>query len=151
MQRSLLVTLALALPTAAAAQSVIACDGWQASAQNIVEPWDQNTRLFGNGAIRIALLDTVEPAAGAFYLLVLTPPYDELGSRTCALIAEDGGSQGFAGIDFAAAHASYNPAIGLTIAMPVQRFQPATGGFEAQQLAVTINQATGSIQAKSWR
>ncbi|MDF0600825.1 hypothetical protein P1J78_08790 [Psychromarinibacter sp. C21-152] len=129
----------------AAAQTVIPCDGWQASARNIAEPWSAHTRTFANGDVRVALLDTIEPAAGAFYLLVLTPPYGELGSRTCGLVAADGGSMGLAGLDFGNVGASYDPATGLTLRFPAQRYAPATGGYDPAILAVTINQATGAI------
>lgn len=145
MFRPLWTLLALTLAAPAPAQTVIACDGWQASARNIPEPWEANTRTFANGAIRVALLDTIEPAAGAFYLLVLTPPHDELGSRACGLVAEGDGGIGFAGLEFDRIGASYDPARGLTLRMPVSRFAPATGGFDPAILAVTINQATGAI------
>nr|WP_172300318.1 hypothetical protein [Pseudoruegeria sp. HB172150] len=132
-----------ALPTAA--QSVIDCDGWQASARNIAEPWETFSRGYANGEIRVALLDTIEPAAGAFYLLVLTPPRQELGDRICGIVAEDDGGIGFAGLDFQQIAAAYEPATGLTLRMPAQRFAPATAGFDPAILAVSINQATGVI------
>ena len=134
-----------AYPAAAPAQSLVACDGWQASAQNVVEPWERFSRSFANGDIRVALLDNFEPAVAAHYLLVLTPPHDEFGGRTCALVAEDEG-HGFAGIDFETISASYDPAVGLTLAMPVQRFMPDMGEFTTQRLSVTFNQATGEIR-----
>ncbi|MDJ0825552.1 MAG: hypothetical protein QNJ16_08625 [Rhodobacter sp.] len=143
MLRALLLAVTLGAP--ATAQTVIGCDGWQGSAQNIVEPWDQHTRQFANGEVRVALLDTIEPAAGAFYLLVLSPPYDELGGRTCAVVAEGEGGIGFAGLDFQRLEAAYDPAQGLTLRLPAQRFAPATGGIDPAILAVTINQATGAI------
>jgi len=48
---------------------------WQASAQYLAEPWGENTATFGNGATRIAVIDTTEPAAGSFGLVILSPPY----------------------------------------------------------------------------
>ncbi len=138
--------LALALlASPAAAQTALDCTGWQASARNQVEPWDAHTRTFANGEIRVTLLDTVEPAAGAYDLMILAPPRDELGSRNCALIAEGDGAIGFAGLEFTQLSASYDPARGLTLRVPVQRFAPSTGGFDSAILAVTINQAAGSI------
>ncbi len=138
--------LALALlASPAAAQTAIGCFGFQASARNQVEPWEAHTRTFANGEIRVTLLDTVEPAAGAYYMMILAPPRDELGSRTCAVIAEGDGSIGFAGLDFAQLGASYDPTRGLTLRVPVQRFAPSTGGFDPAILAVTINQAAGTI------
>lgn len=145
MLRLCLTMLALVLAGPAAALTTIDCTGWQASARNIPEPWEAHTRTFANGNIRVALLDTIEPAAGAFYLMVIAPPRDELGSRTCVIVAEGDGSTGFAGLQFDLLGAGYDPANGLTLRLPVKRFAPATGGFDPAILAVTINQATGEI------
>jgi hypothetical protein len=142
------VLLALCLAAPASAQTVRDCDTWQTSARNLPEPWSASSRTFANGAIRVALLDTVEPAAGAFYLMVLSPPYDELGGRICALVAEADGNIGFAGIAFDAMQAAYDPTTGLTLTTPVQRFNPDTGGFVNRRLDVTINQAAGAITAR---
>jgi len=138
------IVLAIGLAVPAAAQGTLECDGWQASARNIPELVSANTTTFANGEIRVTLLDTVEPAAAAFYLMVIAPPYDELGSRNCAIVAGDGG-MGLAAVIFAQIGASYNPASGLTVRVPVHLFAPATGGFDPAILAVTINQATGTI------
>lgn len=144
MLRKLIFALAL-MATPAAAQSVIEdCSGWQASARNIPEPWEAHIRSFANGAIRVALMDTIEPAAGAFYLMVITPPFDEMGNPVCALIGADQ-QMGLAGLDFGQMQASYDPASGLTLRLPATRFAPSTGGFDPAILAVTINQATGQI------
>ena len=142
--RRILALFALLAPATASAQAVHDCNGWQGGARNIAEPWEAHTRTFANGAIRVALLDTVEPAAGAFYLLVLAPPYDELGSRTCALIGTVD-NIGFAQADFSALSASYDPVQGLTLRMGVEIFAPLVGGFDPAILAVTINQAAGTI------
>lgn len=140
-----IAVLALCLPPGlASAQAVLDCGGWQGQARNIVEPWEDHTRTFANGQIRVALLDTVEPAAGAFYLMVLAPPYDELGSRSCALIGAET-DLGFAQADFSALGASYDPVAGLTLRMGVEIFAPLVGGFDPAILAVTINQAAGTV------
>jgi hypothetical protein len=144
-----LLVLALCLASPVAAQTVSDCETWQTSARNLAEPWDTYSRTFANGDVRVALLDTIEPAAGAFYLIVLTPPYDELGSRKCALVSEGDGI-GFAGMRFTAMRASYDAATGLTLTTPVQRFDPVSGGYVLQRLDVTINQATGLITARAY-
>lgn len=141
-----LMLSSLGLASASQAQSLLPCDGWQASARNLSEPWEQSTRTFANGAIRLAVLDTIEPAAGAFYIMVISPPYDELGSRACHLVAEDGGSMGLAGVQFSGTDASYDPARGLTVTVPVQRWNSANDSFYNTILAITINQATGEIR-----
>ncbi len=61
MFRPLFLALCLAAPVAA--QTVGDCDTWQTSARNLAEPWEANSRTFANGDIRVALLDTIEPAA----------------------------------------------------------------------------------------
>lgn len=144
--RHILIAGLLALTSGAAtAQSAVEdCSLWQASARNVPEPWEQYSRTFANGAIRVTLLDTIEPAAGAFYVMVQTPPYDELGGRHCYLLMEENG-MGFAGLEFQQIQASYDPADGLTIRIPATLFAPATGGFDPAILAFSINQATGVV------
>ena len=137
-----LVLTFLALP--AVAQEVGECD-WRASAQAIVEPWEGNTRTFANGKTRIALMDGIEPAAGALYLLVLSPPHDELGGRQCRIIGAMSGV-GFGNVDFAALQAGYDPAVGLIFALPVSVFDGEN--FRPHELNFTVNQATGHIGAE---
>lgn len=145
MLRTLTFLIALSLPTLVSAQAAIQCDGRQGQARNIPEPWEAHIRTYANGNIRVALLDTIEPAAGAFYLLVLTPPFDVLGGRTCAIVADGDGGIGFAGLDFEAMVASYDPSVGLVLETPAVVFNPYSANFDAQILRVTINQATGTV------
>jgi hypothetical protein len=137
-----LVTLA-AVP--AQAVTVAACDGL-ASVQAIAEPWEANTRTFANGEIRVVVLDTIEPAAAAFHLAILHPPRDELGSPMCSQVSVSGG-MGFGGMDLGPAVASYDPARGLTVTLPVSLYDPDTAGFVQSTLSVTINQSSGQVQA----
>lgn len=139
------LALALGCNTPAMAQEVSRCD-WRASADAIPEPWEAHTRTFSNGKTRLALLDVIEPAAGAYHLLILSPPEDELGARQCRVVGLDGGT-GFAAVGFDVLEASYDPAIGLIFDVPVSVFDPATGGFVDRGLRVTLNQATGDISA----
>ncbi len=136
--------LGAVLATASAAQEVVDCD-WQARADGIVEPWEENTATFANGEVRLALLDTVEPAAGAFYVLVLSPPYDEFGLRQCKTLGVAGGV-GFSGADFATLGADYDPAIGLIFAMEASYLEDGVD-FVSTTLIFTLNQATGAIEA----
>lgn len=143
MRHILATAIALTLTSPALAGDVVECD-WQSQARNLAEPWEDNTRLFANGAVRLALLDTVEPAAGAFHLLVLSPPYDELGDRQCKVVSLEGGV-GFSGIDFANVGAAYDPSIGLIFNFEAQRFDSDYNDFLPITLEVTLNQATGAI------
>ena len=143
--------LALTVPatqvaTQAAAQDVFDCD-WQAQARNIPEPWETHSRSFSNGQTRLALLDTIEPAAGAFWLLILSPPFSELGDRQCRVVGHNG--MGFSGLEFARLEAGYDPARGLTFTLPGQI--PDSSGFVPVTVSVTLSQATGAITKEVWR
>lgn len=127
------------------AQSIEPCD-WIANGANIIEPWEQNTRTFANGDVRITALDTVEPAVAAFHFMVLSPPYDEVGSRQCKIVSMSSGI-GFSGADFQTLDASYDPAIGLTFTTDVQVLSSDSTSFNNQRLQFTLNQATGEMQA----
>lgn len=135
----------VALP--AAGQSVGDCD-WRATAAAIPEPWEAHTRTFANGEVRLALLDTIEPGAGAFHLLVLSPPRDALGARQCRVVSLDG-TVGFAGLDFQGLEADYDPATGLTFQLPGTVYSPGADGTESVMLEVTVNQATGAVTART--
>ncbi|MEO1797277.1 MAG: hypothetical protein AAFR53_09695 [Pseudomonadota bacterium] len=142
--RTAAVLSLLAAP--AAAQEVSPCD-WRTQAAAIVEPWEKHTRTFGSGAVRLALMDVVEPAAGAFHLMILSPPFDELGTRQCRALSFEG-SMGFAGIDFPRLTASYDPAQGLIWEVPVSIIDPASGGIAPRALRFVLNQATGALRAE---
>ena len=146
MKTTALIALMGSFASPVAAQVVIPCD-WQASAQALIEPWEDHTRTFANGAVRLALLDTVEPAIAAMHLLILSPPYDEIGGRQCRTIGV-GDGLGFPGITWEGLEAGYDPAVGLTFTIPVGLYDPETGDFPESQLAFTVNQATGEIDAR---
>ena len=144
------ILLVTALP--AAAQSVGDCGEW-VSAANIVEPWEENAASYANGEVRLAQLDTIEPAGAPVHLLILSPPYGEGQERQCRTVSlvgapEGGWPSGFWSMDFPARTSSYDPATGLTVVIPVKTFVPETGDGAPARLTVTINQATGQIGAK---
>lgn len=137
-----------ALP--AAAQEVSGCD-WRAAAANLPEPWGSPavTRTFADGDVRLAVLDTIEPAAAAFYLLILSPPRDEVGGRQCRIVGS-GGDLGFAGMSLAGLRAGYDAARGLVFLIPVRFMRPEDGTFRDADLTVSVNQATGAVSASVW-
>ena len=141
---SLMISGFLAAP--AAAQTAFPCD-LQARADAIVKPWDDNTATFANGAVRVALLDVIEPAAGAFYLLILHPPFDELGSRVCTVVGLNK-SIGYANIDFNGLEARYDPARGLTFEVPATIYLPEQSFQNPALVSITVNQATGAVTVK---
>lgn len=139
-----ILALSLSLfANAATAQEVSDCD-WRASAYNIVEPWSENTRTFSNGKTRITLMDTLEPALGAFHVMVLSPPFNEMGERQCKVISTSG-TIGFYDLNFQGLQAQYDPSAGLGIAIPGSEYVPETDGHRPMYLLFTVNQATGDI------
>jgi hypothetical protein len=135
----------LLFATPLAAQDIRECD-WKASAASIYEPWEEFSRSYANGDVRVALLDTIEPAAGSFHLLVLSPPYDELGGRQCRTIGIQDGI-GFSGIGFEEIAADYDPAVGLLFAVQIQYYESAFADYVSADLFFNLNQATGDIEA----
>jgi hypothetical protein len=131
----------LAMP--AAAQQVLPCD-WQARADTIVEPWEDHTRTFANGDVRVALLDVIEPALGSYYLLVLSPPFDEVGGRQCRVIGFDGGV-GFTFLEFDTISADYSAERGVELQMLGRIAAPEYDFTNAVNLWVIINQSSGEI------
>lgn len=140
---TLAASISFAMP--AAAQEVMPCD-WQASAQSIVEPWSENSRLFANGDVRVTNLDTIEPAVAFAYLMIQSPPYDELDGRQCVVVGH-GASGGFAGLDFDSLVAGYDPAVGLIFEVVVQVYVPDASDFVTQLLTITLNQSNGATTA----
>lgn len=136
------------LAGAASAQAVIPCNdlSWAARADALVEPWEDYSATFANGAVRVALLDTIEPAAGAFYLLVLSPPYDELGGRQCNIVGF-GESIGFANLAFETLTSDYVPGQGLRVSLVGRLYLPEEEFTNGLKLNLTINQATGDVIA----
>lgn len=132
--------------TAVSAQEVSACDGRETT-QSLPEPWEAHTRTFANGEVRVTVLDATEPAAGSFYLLVLTPPRDELGGRFCRIVGLADGL-GFSGLTLKEMTPSYDPQRGLTLRLLAGRYVQGEDRFEDLPIAVTINQATGDVSAR---
>ncbi len=143
MMRVFLACLPFIFGAPAVAQSVSECD-WRSGAAILAEPWEDNTRTYSNGKVRLAVLDTIDPAAGAFHLLILSPPYSEVGDRQCRIVSLDG-ALGFSGMDISRIKADYDPARGLIFALPAGLYNPDTGGSNWHQLSLTLNQATGQI------
>jgi len=134
-------------PLAAQAQSVGDCGGWQTDARNIAEPWEENTATFANGAVRVAVLDTIEPGAVPFHILVLSPPYDELGARSCALVSASADGIGFPLMTLRGVQAAYDPAKGLVLTIETAVWSEDMSETVPVQLRVGINQQTGVVTA----
>ena len=146
------LVLSILLATPAAAQSVGDCDANTVSARNLQEPWQDTTSSYANGDVRMAVIDTIEPAAAAVHLMILSPPRNEIGDRQCKLVslsqADSGAPFGFFDIDFAARSAEYDAERGLTLRIPIEAYVPETGSGDPAELTVRINQSTGEITAE---
>lgn len=142
MRRILALLTCLAAP--ATAQQAVPCD-WPARADALVEPWEDHTSTFAKGRVRLALLDTIEPATAAFHILILSPPFDEVGGRQCMTLGLAPG-MGFAGVDWPSLTAGYDPAVGLIWHVNVQVMRGA--GAQTAVLRFTLNQTTGAISAR---
>lgn len=130
------------------AQSVSDCDDWKANIQNVAEPWEDSTRTFANGAVRIVLIDTVEPANAAFHLLILSPPFDEAGERQCRIVSAESGL-GFYELSLSGLSADYHPELGLQIELPIRVYGESVPELAFGALMVNINQSTGQITAEA--
>ncbi len=126
------------------AQSVNDCD-WVSSARNLVEPWEENSHQFANGAIRVALLDTAEPACCSYHLLVISP-HPEWG-QACHVISNQAG-MGWMWVRYKDLKASYDASKGLRVNIEVEHYDPSTGTSDpalTERIGVRINQATGEV------
>ncbi|PYC49014.1 hypothetical protein DI396_02820 [Litorivita pollutaquae] len=137
---------AVVLPTALTAQQVSDCEGGIARADNLMEPWEETSRTFSGGRTRIAVLDRIEPALGAFHLMILSPPFDALGARQCRVVSYRA-TMGFARLRFEDLQSTYDPLKGLGLRLPVESFDGQGDAPVAGQLQVIVNQATGEISA----
>ena len=136
-----LLTALMAFGTPAAAEITLTdCGDWRANAAYIAEPWFENTVTFGDGITRVAVLDTVEPAASSRNLLILSPPYSETGERQCRLLT------GFSGLSLEGMDAGYDPSIGIYLTLTAQVYLEYEDEFASAQVDLRINQATGDIE-----
>ena len=140
----ILTLMSVLIAAPATAQMAQFCD-WVARADGLVEPWEDHTRTFANGNVRLALMDTVEPAAGSFHILIISPPLNELGERQCKTVGMSE-NIGFSNVDFRSLEADYDPATGLIFRFDIETYNgeyPVPG-----RLKISLNQATGDIRAE---
>jgi hypothetical protein len=141
------LTPSLALAEGLAPQAQLPCDDWRSTAQVIAEPWEVNTRAFANGEVRLAVTGTGEPAAGSYYLLIMSPPYGQEGEgRQCLVLSLDG-SLGFAELTLAKAKAKTETATNLDLTIPAQRWLADTDTYTDAVLSLSLDLGTGIVQA----
>lgn len=139
-----LAVLACAQPSRAAALKD--CDDY-ASAGLVVEPWEQNTRTFYNGAVRVAVTDTGgEPVCCSSWLVVIFPDVeDELGGRRCMMLGQGEGT-GWAGLDVKAIRSSYSAATGLILTVPVKVMREDGNGVRPATVKLALDLRTSRLR-----
>ena len=148
MLRILTTLFTFLLVTTAHAQTLNECN-WLASASNIWEPWEDNTKTYANGAIRIAKVGVDEPTCCAANLLILSPgePDPTGWFRNCTILSGPNGF-GFNDIDLGKITASYDAAKGLLLSVPVEFYDPENEYTDPNLfkiINVRINQAAGTV------
>ena len=142
---------ALVLGSVSAEAAVVGQCGALNNLENLVEPWEQNTKTFYNGQVRIALVDTGgEPVCCSTHLVILVPRNDEMGGSECFVFSqtqydmEDGPSyMGFQGIDFQKIKASYDPSKGLTLSVPYSTYVDGIDSeYGVAKVLINLSKAT---------
>jgi hypothetical protein len=88
------LALSVALAAPAAAQSTTSCpQTWVSSVQWIPEPWADWTRLYDDGRVRLVIVDTGEPAAEAWNVIVLVTNWYDTGFPPCTVVPGFGGAR----------------------------------------------------------
>lgn len=137
---------ARATATVISTASLIDCADGPSSIHNIVEPLNESSRTYANGAVRVIHLDTGgEPACCSSYLAILSPnPNDELGNRQCKLLASDKHGLGFMDIVIKRIDSSYDSSKGLLLSVPVLLYGEGDATIK-NSVDIRINQTSGAI------
>jgi hypothetical protein len=128
------------------AQIVGPCDGL-IDITMISEPWEDYSRSYAQGTIRL-FEAYVSPtmAAGAVIGVLHPVPGDPYPMRVCTAVTyNDPDNPYFGEVLMTEATATYDPAVGLTVRIPV-RFPDLRQPIDAVE--ISINQATGSVSAR---
>ncbi|HBM61859.1 MAG TPA: hypothetical protein DD444_22065 [Citreicella sp.] len=144
MIRTAAMALALCAALPAAAAEVTDCDRPEANVRNLARPFASATREFANGDVALVSLLLEEPACCGAHLVV-TLPDPEIGYGLCRFVTSDDGL-GWSSLDLVGAQARYDPATGLQIALPGQRYEGT--GFVPFTLHLTVNQAESRVEAR---
>lgn len=132
---------ALALPVAA--QEAVPCaDHWAAQLIYLSEPLEESTRTYAEGAVRVLIMTSPEPACCGVFPAVLLPDVD--GFRVCRIVPVRDGD-GWGGLSFDG-QASYDPARGLTIPMTATVWDGEA--FVDEPVALTVNQSTKRVMVE---
>ena len=138
--------LAASLP--ARADVVTDCGQWTGP-EHLVEPWEDTTRTFSQGSVRVAVVDLGEPDCCPRHFVV-TIPANMYGGRACFLVARNALiPNGWARVGLDEATASRGPEPGLKLSIPVYTYDYRTGGADAdsrRMITLRIRQAAGTVE-----
>lgn len=143
--RTATLLAALALPMAAQAQSTGFEDcenAWPAQLQNLaIGENGEGIRTFYDGAVTLMQIDTIEPAAASGGVIVMMWTGSDLGDleRLCWVTA------GHGGVDVEATAARYDPAEGLTLAVPTRTYSPDDGRLTEGAIRFRLDAGAGTL------
>lgn len=149
--RGLGICALLVLPSVGRAAVVVDCAQW-IGADTLIEPWEETSRTFSRGSIRVAEVDLGEPDCCARHFIVLMPA-NMYGGRVCALVARNAlVPNGWAKVGVEDAAAERVPEGGLRVSVPVYRYDPSTGGADLENgetVFVRVRQAAGTVELET--
>ena len=147
--RIILFILSLVASTLSAQAEIVRdCEG-EITINLLAEPWENNTRIFANGNVRIAVLDYWDPANAAFRLAVMYLPNDyiEAEGRACKVVSAGGIGDGYNMLSLDGLKASYDPTRGLALMIDAEKYDYDAGRAIPGTVTVVINRATSQVQA----
>lgn len=130
--KTLIAFTLLLLTTTAQAAVIGSCEGLDSIGNLVGSP-----KSFAQGAVRVAHVSTEEPAAAPEHLLIFV--YGEEMSVSCAAVSAAEGMLGFGSIDMEKLTASYDPAKGLLLSVPVYTRTPDGERSHKEILKVRVN------------
>jgi len=147
--RIVLFILLLVVSTLSAQAEIVRdCEG-EITINLLAEPWEDNSKTFANGSVRIAVLDYWDPANAAFYLAVMYTPNDyiEAEGRACKVISAGGIGDGYNMVTLDGLKASYDPAQGLVLMINAEKYDYDAGVAIPGTVTVVVSRATNQVQA----
>ncbi len=141
----------LSLSLSAQAQSMQMCaQNWLASAQFIVEPWDQHSRTVADGRVRLTWIDSFgEPVGLSSWLMVMMPDEkepieDPIGLTQCFLVG--GADYGFSSLAFD--QMQVTDGLIVNVVVPVGLYDPETGTETGDVLELSIDLLRETLTAR---
>ena len=137
---------AFAWPAAAGAQdrTLVECGALELDLRSAAVGADlSGVRSFYRGDVTLFLIDRVEPACCSLGVAVVMPEQVEEGPGDVQCWAVSG----YAGVDVRGATARYDAARGLMLTIPVQDYEPETGGTRrGEPIRLRIDARTWAIE-----